>query len=73
MKTDPELQEGFPKLAERITTELRGYPERIIAQFLLKLREIPISRKNTVFFFPKTTKFVDFFVLKSNYTVLLQG
>jgi len=44
-----KLNESLSNLAERITTELRSYPGKIIAQFQLKLWEIPISCKNTAF------------------------
>jgi len=44
-----KLNESLSNLAERITTELRSYPGKIIAQFQLKLWEIPISCKNTTF------------------------
>jgi len=52
-RTRMKLNESLSNLAERITTELRSYPEKIIAQFQLKLWEIPISCKNTAFL-PKT-------------------
>jgi len=38
-----KLNESLSNLAERITTELRSYPEKIIAQFQLKLWEIPMQ------------------------------
>ena len=48
-RTRMKLNESLSNLAERITTELRSYPGKIIAQFQLKLWEIPISCKNTAF------------------------
>jgi len=53
-RTRMKLNGSLSNLAERITTKLRSYPEKIIAQFQLKLWEIPISCKNTAF--PPKTK-----------------
>jgi hypothetical protein len=56
---------SLPKFFQKITTRLVSYPERIIAQFLLYLREISVRAK-TKKKVPKT-KMVDFFVLEDSF------
>jgi hypothetical protein len=48
-KNDPKLHDLFSKFAQRITTEMSSYSQKIIAQFELELRKSKKFEQERVF------------------------